>query len=485
VGWPEHGLHSIEPDQVSEWAGTWFTAQNAVLWLSVPIPARLSLRELPQGDRFERIAPPPAIPPARSFVTADTRTVSLSVISNQLWGIVPAMTIARQRAFDKLRSQAAVSYSIEFSSTRITGGQTLAYLAADGSPNDCQQIFDGLVSVVQQLSESGPTTDELANLKYMRDQLVDHPFSTLDYLDSSAERRALGLPTPTPEEVLAKLDAQTPDNLRQDLESVLDTILAITPNELGEHVPGWSRYASWSAQRLSGKEFSPIGSREKGTMVVGAEGISWHLEEDRNRTIRWDEAVACLAWDNGLRKVIGPTGTTVIVAPWNWQGGVGLPSFVDDYAGASRIIHMGEGITQYQQDTDDAESTVDIRWIASIVGARYGSDRVDIVIDTDGIFLLDSRQTPSSLANRMKELCSANRAELLAGDSRNRWIPEPEIDYVKLRRSRWPTAGKAKGTLILGLHDGQRFTIHLVTEQQFATARNELPNVLGPRLRQS
>jgi hypothetical protein len=395
------------------------------------------------------------------------------------------MTIARERALDKLRNQAAVSYSVEFSPTRISAGRTLAYLVADGSSNDYQQILDGLVSVVQQLSESGPTIEELANLKYMRNQLLDHPLSILDYLDSTAERHTFGLSTPTEEEWLAKLDAQTPDDLRQDLESVLDTILAIAPDKLGEHVPGWSLYTHWSAQRVSGKEFAPIEGREKGTMVVGAEGISWHPEEDRNRTIRWDEAIACLAWDNGLREVIGPTGTTVIVAPWSWQGGVGLTAFVDDYAGASRIIHMGEGITQYQEDIDDAESITDIRWIAAIVGARYGSDRVDIVIDTDGIFLLYSRQTTSSLPNRMKELRSANRAELLAGDPRNRWISEPQIDYVKLRKSRLPAVGKVKGTLILGLHEGQQFTIQLVREQQLATARSTLPMVLGPRFRQS
>jgi hypothetical protein len=395
------------------------------------------------------------------------------------------MTIARQRAFDKLRSQAAVSYSVQFTPTRISAGQTHAYLAADGSPNDSQQVFDGLVSVVQQLSESGPTTGELAHLKYMRDQMVEHPLSTLEYLDSSAERRTLGLSTPTLEEVLAKLDAQTPDDLRQDVESVLDTILAITPSELEEHVPGWSLYAHWSGGKVSGKEFTPIGGREKGTMIVGAEGISWHLEEDRSRTIHWDEAVACLAWDNGMRRVIGPTGATVVVAPWNWQGGVGLPSFIDDSVGTSRIIRVGEGITQYKADTDDPESATDIRWIACIIGALYGSNRADIVIDTDGIFLLYSRQTQSSLPNRIKELRSADRAELLAGDPGNRWIPEPEIDHVKLRKSRLTAVGKVKGTLTLGLHDGQRFTIHLVSEQQLAIARNGLPKVLGSRFRQS
>src|SRR5439155_12179980 len=145
LGWPEHGLRRFGAEDVAAWADRWFSAQNAVLWLSGPIPKGLRLAALPHGEPPSRAVAPESRLPPRSWTGAKTRTVSVSVVSEQQWGIPLLMEIARQRAFDRLRQRDALSYEVGYEHIRLPGGQALEYLAADGSPGSYQRVFDGLI----------------------------------------------------------------------------------------------------------------------------------------------------------------------------------------------------------------------------------------------------------------------------------------------------------------------------------------------------
>ena len=65
-GWQEQGLHCLDAETIVEWARTRFTTNNAVLWLSGPIPEQLQLRDLPMGDSVERPQLPPPLVPERA-----------------------------------------------------------------------------------------------------------------------------------------------------------------------------------------------------------------------------------------------------------------------------------------------------------------------------------------------------------------------------------------------------------------------------------
>jgi hypothetical protein len=49
---------------------------------------------------------------------------------------------------------------------------------------------------------------------------------------------------------------------------------------------------------------------------------------------------------------------------------------------------MGEGDTQYRTAPKTPDSLADVRWLGTLRGALHGVDRVDLVIDADGLFLL-------------------------------------------------------------------------------------------------
>jgi len=118
--------------------------------------------------------------------------------------------------------------------------------------------------------------------------------------------------------------------------------------------------------------------------------------------------------------------------PWCWRGGAQFTQRIDDEIDPERRIRLGEGETQYLRDPGDPQSTTDVRWLGSIVGARYRGDGVDVVIDTDGFFLLFSNQTADSIPLRLQYLSHSDRDTLLGADARNRWVPQSDIELVEL-----------------------------------------------------
>jgi hypothetical protein len=290
----------------------------------------------------------------------------------------------------------------------------------------------------------------------------------------------LGLEITDPEESERRLMSQTQETLREDLKSVMSTMLAIGPRDL-EELPGWTRHAYWSSEAVDGKHHRPINQREEGELVVGDEGVSWVYDDACRRTVRWNDAVAGFCWDNGVRAVMGPTGVTVSLVPWNWQGGSAFTSLVDAHIEPTRRIRLGAGDTQYLRDEKDPHSRTDLRWLASITGAACDQQRVDLVIDTDGFFILFDRTFRSEGRQRFDDLRSMDRQALLSGSRLNRWMPSAQIANVKLSKTRLSRVQAMKATLTVTTVSGEIVKVHLVSDEQVKLAKDALTNLLGDR----
>jgi len=192
LGWPEHGLRRLDPDEVQAWARRWFIRQNAVLWCSGALPQGLDLRCIADGPAPTRNPPSISSPKPRSWIGAQTRTISASLVTGpEDWDAFTAMEIARGRAFEQLRLEAGVSYNVEFVHTRLGGGYGHEYLAADSAEGAEAQVFTGLVSALDSLAQSGPSQDEMDTMHQRREALAGHPQMLLGDMDSIAERRVL------------------------------------------------------------------------------------------------------------------------------------------------------------------------------------------------------------------------------------------------------------------------------------------------------
>jgi zinc protease len=480
IGWPEHGLKRVGPDDVMAWSHKWFTAGNAVLWTSGPLPEKLDLSALPEGSATARSSMSPSLPPPRTFVAEHTNLVSVSAVMERQLGVVPTLQVAYRRAYDRLRRQDAISYAVSIERVRLDAQHALVYLGADGSDGKYSQVFEHLVEVWDELALSGPNDAEWSDMQRSYLSHREHPQARVGELDGDAERQVLGLPYVSDDEIWEQVSALTPDQVRDDVAAVAPTLFGVAPLEVQDGAAGWSVYEPWSLAPVAGDVYQPIEGREEGTIVLGRDGVSWIAPDDRVHTIRWDDAPCAFLWDDGRRTVLGPTGEYVSLIPWCWRGGAHFTQRIDDEIDASRRIRLGEGETQYLRDPDDPQSTTDVRWLGSIVGARYRGDGVDVVIDTDGFFLLFSKQTADSIPLRLQYLGRSDRDTLLSADPRNRWVPQGDIELVELTMNARARLRGARRVLLVKLRDGTSLDIHLVNSEHVMIASNQFRRMLGP-----
>ena len=487
LGWPEHGLVSLDGDDVHRWTHTWFTAENAVLWVTGPVPPGLSLAQLPRGDPPARVAPPASMPPQRSFVGTETSVVSISVVGDDAdRGLSMGMDIAWRRAFDQLRRQDGLSYQVEASRTDIAPGVALEYLGSDAAEGAQAQVLKALIDVFDELAETGPTTEEVTAQQRNRRHSHAHPEASVGYLNWAAERRVMGLPLLARHEVEARVHSLTTEQIHADLAASQSTILAVGPQEIAGDLDGWCVYDLRSSDDfIVGKEYQPLAGREEGTLVVGSDGLSWGLDDLQRFTVSWEDAVASCTWDNGVRRVVGPTGSVVIVVPWCWRGGAELTRLVDDSIDPGRRVRMGEGTTTYLDDPADPESVAHVTWLGSLVGARDGDEFVDLVVSTDGVLVLSSQTTSASQAQRLKELQSCDWATLMERNPRSRWIPECAIVYAQVKRRRFVGMLNIVATLIITQPDGKGFKFGLRSAEDAEFIRQGMAHLLGPRFVES
>ena len=482
IGWPEYGLFRLDADELRRWADHWFSAQNAVLWIAGPLPSGLRLDELPQGQPVSRSGAPRVLPPPRSWLRERARSVSISVMSTgERWGTGPAMQIARERAMDRLRRRDAISYQIDTARLRIGDGRSLDVLHADGSEGSYRRVFDGLTAILEEFADGGPNNDELERFRQARRQFLDDPQAVTATLDNAAERHLLGLGDLTLDQVEERFDQLTTQDLRDDLAAVLPTALAIGPLPAGESIAGWHEHEDWSPNRFSGVEYQPIEGREHGTLIVGPDGLSWVRDPNRVRSVAWDEVLASVASDGGVRQVIGKTGVSVVVAPWNWQRGHELTERVDGSIDPTLCVPMGDGAPHYRVNPDDPDSLRDFRWLGTVIGARHDSVPVDLVFDTDGIFLLYFGFRKTSATERLNQYQRLDRDTLVGMDPSNRWIPEAQIAAASVTKGARARVLGIKGCLTLRMVDGERLRIRLTTDAQVGRVRTSLGKILGTR----
>ena len=489
VGWPEHGLNGLSFADAADWAERWFVRSNAVLWLSAPPPRKLTLAAL--GDRRVTTKRKPAslLLDAPTWAPASTSKVSVSFISGQQWGIAPVHPIAEARCVERLRRDAAMTYSVTSTRVRLPGGRLIDYFEADAAAGAHAEVIAGIRAVFDELATAGPTEAELDLWRARLGQFRSAPQAVVGDLDNAAERRVLGLPDITAEESDARLEKLSAREIRKDLAAVAATMLVVGPNDVPAAPDGLAPLGSWSEGQPRGVEYLPLAEREKGKLVVSDDAISWMLDSSHVRTVPWDDAVGVLAWDNGVRTVIGPAGNGVVVTPWNWRSGDDVAAIVDKHIDDGRWLRIGEGSTEYRLKPADPTSVAQVRWIASLVGAFLKHERVDIGLMTDGLLVL-RRRGDGKLDDRLTELRTRTVPAMLKAHPTATWMPVDAIEKVTYRRAgvlraraMRVTKAKVLGSLTVESIGAPPMTFDLVTASQVSNALSEFPKVLGKRFR--
>ncbi|TVT53915.1 insulinase family protein [Amycolatopsis rhizosphaerae] len=110
TGYPEYGVGRISAEDVRSWAESWFTRQNAVLWIAGErVPAELDL-PLPEGARRPAPEPRPVVASAGYIESGTGRVFVESVIRRGMAGRLLALLLERE-LFRSLRQEGGYSYT--------------------------------------------------------------------------------------------------------------------------------------------------------------------------------------------------------------------------------------------------------------------------------------------------------------------------------------------------------------------------------------
>ena len=482
LAWPELGLRTVDRYEVAAWSRERFTASNAVLWCSGPLPGRLSLAALPAGEPLARAQCPELRTPARAYVPLGRQQVGVSFVAQPSWSDGPAVEALRQLAFERLRA-AALSYSVNSTMIRLAPDTRYWCITADGIDGNLDRVVQELIACVEEVTVDGPTEVAVDKLRAMWALGRSNPDRLVDFLDTAARRHLLGLEQYTLSELDEHTDAVTPESLRAGLEALAPTALAFGP-QLGDGVPeGWTRHASWERGQVPGRRLEPITGREQGSLIAGSRGVTKRFD-GHALSVRWQEIDACLVEGAALH-LVDDAGTVVTVNPAHWRGGEYLAQLVREHVAPSQMIHLLRAVPAGRGA--GAGRGPHAHWLATIAGVTakrmpdIGSGTVSLVIDTDGVFVISEGDGDVDGAARSEVLRTAEREVLLAADARNRWIPQASLEAVELRGSVVPLGGSATHRLRVRTKTGSVLCFRLSTQKQADLARGALSAMLGRR----
>ena len=149
---PEYGLRKITLEQLQDYATQRFTRQNAVLWLSGPVPDDLRL-PLPDGIKHPI---PPLAQIQETFPSwfLDDRCggVAAGVTVPRVYAATFFCEIASRRLYNCLRREQAVSYAPTVSYAPLNSDIAHLVLYADSDQNRRAELANAFGKVFQQLN---------------------------------------------------------------------------------------------------------------------------------------------------------------------------------------------------------------------------------------------------------------------------------------------------------------------------------------------
>jgi predicted Zn-dependent peptidase len=351
----ELALDWLGPGPVEAWMRRWFTRQNAILWLTGPVPDGLRL-ELPDGEP----APTPDITPIPgvtfpTHLAWDGPAATLGYVAQRTSAIHIASSIAHRRARQRLRFDQGLVYDVELDYEPLAPTVAHVMLGASCPDERIRQVVDGLLGIVRELATDGPTQGELEQelSGYLR-QYEDRD-GRIALLASTAFDTLWGGPARTAEQLLDERRAVDPATARDALATALDTMLVMANCEA---VPKLEQYPAWSTSRVDGREYAPAGfflpgRKPKERLTVGPEGVTVAVTPGEWLTVRYADCVAAIHEGPAVRTLLGRDGMRVGIVAEGWKDGTKAIEEVDRAIPAELVACDEHGIGGLEDPVQD------------------------------------------------------------------------------------------------------------------------------------
>ena len=129
----EPGTDAITPDELEHWRRTWFTRENAVLWIAGEIPASLRLN-LPSGQRWRTPSPTSALPQTPAYFCSDRNVVAMDSVVARRPAASAYAEVLERNLFRDLRQDGGYSYSVGGGTDPRGDGWTTIVAGVDALP---------------------------------------------------------------------------------------------------------------------------------------------------------------------------------------------------------------------------------------------------------------------------------------------------------------------------------------------------------------
>ncbi|MEV7460543.1 M16 family metallopeptidase [Streptomyces rubiginosohelvolus] len=316
VSYPEYGTLHLTADAVRDWAATWFTRDNAVLWITGDtVPEGLDLA-LPAGRRQPLPAPTSALPVTPAYLTGGSGGVVLDGIVRRSTAAALFAEVLSRALFTDLRQKGGYSYTADCGYHPRDADHATITAFADALPQKQDAVVGGFIDVLARLRAGTIAEAELdsARAKFLKQYEI--PDVGAAALPSHALNVLTGHENLTPDEHRAHLADVTVEDLRDVARELYDSALIQVPGR-GVDWAGFTEAPQWSGPSF-GPE--PLGTVHRSrasdavSLAVGREAVT--LSTPRGRiSVRYDACAAMRVFPDGARHLIGFDAFVVEVEP--------------------------------------------------------------------------------------------------------------------------------------------------------------------------
>jgi predicted Zn-dependent peptidase len=345
---PEFGLRWLSEQDVADWSAERFTADNAIVWMTGPPPAGMTIH-LPAGRRWDPIEPAIERPGLEypSYVVSSDQQMGTAISS-----VTPRTTVANiarsiflQRLMDELRLRQGLAYGVGANYLGLNRHQGHFAFALDAVQESSARVRDEVLRVLYELAEKGPTEKELADHPELRRRSRDYPGFMTQHLDSEASFRLFGeTDALSPDAWDLEAEQVTAGDAGASLRNMLETMLVRGPSGVAIPNEGFKPYELWSSDRIVGQAFdriTPVRQKQKrlqrkkvaeprrDVLYVGKAGVSVITARGERTTVRYDHCEAVVEGADGVRFLWGRDGEWIGVRPSDWEQGAEAVARID------------------------------------------------------------------------------------------------------------------------------------------------------------
>ncbi|MFJ5531530.1 insulinase family protein [Streptomyces sp. NPDC093261] len=318
VSYPEWGVRGLGPEDVREWARTWFTRGNAALWVAGErLPAGLSLG-LPAGGRRPMPAVTSALPATPAYFSDGKGGVLLDAVVKDTTAARLYAGVLERELSRALRQEGGYSYTAATDYASRRDGFALVTAFADALPAKQDAVLGGFVDVLAALQVGRIGQADLEAVRTRVDGGLTAPDAAVRRLPGAAEDLLAGRPVRSIDELRSELWAVTPGHLHTVALEAAGTALLQVPAGHSADWAGYKEAPTSSPYAVTGRRFASV--RGDGTaLVVGDDGISLTARAkdgaEEAVTVHYRACAAMLSWPDGGRRLVGTDGLVIEVEP--------------------------------------------------------------------------------------------------------------------------------------------------------------------------